>query len=420
VIDVDRPQSRGPAPSIVGSCESCVICASCGRHEGLLPEQSLTSTPAGLYLCPDCRKRARRRAPKRLVAAFRAGATHRAGAFAMAGSRARAAGSQARASAVARSRARASAVAGSLARAFVLAGSRARGSQLARFWWRGFALAGGAVLAVALVIAVAGGLWGARGRGTEGAAQGMAQPPPSTAPLRAAATAGATTVQPSNGPAKGPANVTPSTTPDPPVIAFQAGEPAVVRWRGNYGETRMQVIVPVRNQGKGWIEIPRSGSTYRLLQKGKEVASGVFTAALPATFGPGQTAYLVDTLSAAFVSPSGSVSTKADIKAIASTPPLPTFSVTDLQASVGAAGGLRVEGRVHNDGQAPAAWVIAGAVAVSADGRPLGAVYDPSTIGGLEPGSSVRFVCEYPGAPPLGKAARLHGVAFDAIDGPGG
>jgi hypothetical protein len=385
VIDADRPQSERPVASFVGFCEPCGrrLCASCGRHEGQVPEEGLTSTPAGLYLCPDCARRARPRAPKRLLAAIRAGAT---------------------------SRARGSAVARSWPRGWAVAGSRARRS----------AVAVGALLAVALAIAVLAGLSGARGRGSSSAAQGLTEPPPSSAAGRAAAAAGATTVEPSNGPASRPASVMPSTTPDGPAIAVQAGEPVVARWRGNYGETRMQVIVPVRNQGKGWIEIPRSGSTYRLLQKGKEIASGVFTAALPATFGPGQTAYLVDTLSATFVSPSGSVSTKADIKAIPSEPPAPTFSVTDLHASVGAAGGLRVEGRVHNDGQAPAAWVIAGAVAVGADGRPLGAVYDPSNIGRLEPGSSVRFVCEYPGAPPLAKAARLHGVAFDAIDGPGG
>jgi hypothetical protein len=195
------------------------------------------------------------------------------------------------------------------------------------------------------------------------------------------------------------------------------GPVAVRSWDGPYGETRLQVIQPVRNDGDRWVRLPRSLSTYRIVTTDdREVASGIFTAALPATIPPGETGYLVDTVSVAFVDPTDSDTVETDVRGIATEPPTGTLSVSDLRAAVGAGGGLRVTGRVQNDGSDPLRWVMAGAVALAPDGRPLGAVYDPTDVGRLGPGEALAFDTEYPGAPPIsaGVAVDLVGVAFEA------
>jgi hypothetical protein len=208
-------------------------------------------------------------------------------------------------------------------------------------------------------------------------------------------------------------------TADP---AFRVGEAAAVTWRGTFGETRLQVIVPIRNVGSGWFRLPRSTSTYRVLDdQGREIASGMFTAALPVTIGPSQVGYLVDTVSAAFLAPSGTPSVTTKVEAVAVDRPGTELAVADLAASTGASGGMRVTGVVRNDGSRPAEWVIAGAVLLARDGRPLAAVYDPSDGGRLEPGAAMAFDTEYPGSPPPppgGAGTTLIGFAFEALDNP--
>jgi hypothetical protein len=183
----------------------------------------------------------------------------------------------------------------------------------------------------------------------------------------------------------------------------------------------MQVIVPVRNVGAGWFQLPRSISTYRVRDDaGREIASGVFTAALPATIGPSQVGYLVDTVSAAFLAPSGTPSVTTEVDVVAVDRPATELALADFAASTGVSGGLRVTGLVRNDGSRPAEWVIAGAVLLAKDGAPLGAVYDPSDGGRLEPGAAMAFDTEYPGAPPPpdGAGTTLTGFAFEALDNP--
>jgi hypothetical protein len=335
------------------------FCEMCGRDQATITGGRLSPTAEGLYVCPECERGA---SPSRWSHAATA------------------------------------------ARAW--AGSRGHG----------YAVAGGAVLVAALAVAIQmSGALEHREEGTLGITE--AAPAGSAAPTTHVAVGSSTEASPSPR-SVGP-SVSPSEAPPPPAVAYTTAPPALVTWKGAFGETRVQVIVPVRNDGEGWMSIPRSGSTYRLLDSDSEVASGIFTAALPSTIGPGQTGYLIDTLSATFVSSSEPLSTTAEVKVVPSEAPTYTLSVSNLRASVGTEGGLRVEGRVQNDGRTATTWVIAGAVAVGSDGRPLGAVYEPSDIGRLEPGSSFHFTCEYPGAPPVTNAARLVGVAFDAIDGPG-
>jgi hypothetical protein len=205
-----------------------------------------------------------------------------------------------------------------------------------------------------------------------------------------------------------------------PEPAFQLGQAAAVTWQGSLEETRLQVIVPVRNVGSGWILLPRSTSTYRVGdENGDEVASGVFTAALPSSIGPGEVGYLVDTVSVAFVVPSGAPAVTAEVQAVAVDRPTTDLVLADLAASTGDSGGLRVTGRVRNDGSRAVEWVIAGAVLLGGDGRALAAVYDPTDGGRLEPAASLTFDTEYPGAPPpKSSGTSLVGIAFDSLDHP--
>jgi hypothetical protein len=197
------------------------------------------------------------------------------------------------------------------------------------------------------------------------------------------------------------------------------GDGVALSWSGPYGERRIQVIVPVHNDGAEWLALPQSTSTYRVEDaKGREVASGVFTAALPAAVAPHETGYLVDTVSAAFVAWRGRAVVDATVKAVALRPPSSTLHVTDLAVSTAPDGGLRVSGQIHNDGTTASGWVVAGAVVLDGAARPLGAVYDPGRIGRMEAGSSQPFDTTYPGAPapPASKATTLVGVAFEALD----
>ncbi|MFL5642431.1 MAG: hypothetical protein ACJ771_08825, partial [Chloroflexota bacterium] len=127
----------------------------------------------------------------------------------------------------------------------------------------------------------------------------------------------------------------------------------------------MQVIVPVTNGGKDWVALPRSASQYQVVDgRGRELASGLFTIALPGTIGPNETAYLVETVSAVFVAGSGTPSVKADVSAVVVAKPKASLSVTDVAAATGADGGLRLTGTVHNDGPTKTGWLVAGGVVV--------------------------------------------------------
>jgi hypothetical protein len=146
----------------------------------------------------------------------------------------------------------------------------------------------------------------------------------------------------------------------------------------------------------------------------------VFTASLPETLGPSQIGYLVDTVDVAFLAPNASPSVKAEVEAIAASRPTGKLFVADLAASKGASGGLRVTGRVRNNGTLATDWVVAGAVLLGQNGRPLAAVYDLSDVGRLDPGAALGFDTEYPGAPPPSTAAgtTLVGIAFEGLGNP--
>jgi hypothetical protein len=195
------------------------------------------------------------------------------------------------------------------------------------------------------------------------------------------------------------------------------GEPVIATWKGRYGETRVQIIQPVRNNGGGWLQLPRSSSTYLITDsEGVEVARGVFTAALPEYIGPGDTGYLVDTLSAAFASADEFRSAETTVDAIPVAKPDVALSVGGVELSQGVDGGLRATGSVRNEGATTARSVVAGIVAVGENGVAEGALLDLTDIGDLEPGMTLRFDTEYPGAPPIsgGSPGKVLGFAYSS------
>src|SRR3954471_11364239 len=208
-----------------------------------------------------------------------------------------------------------------------------------------------------------------------------------------------------------------STTPAAAAADLRVGPGTVRTWTGPYRETRMQVIVPVANEGKDPVALPRSASTYRVVDgRGRELASGLFTIALPGTIAPKETAYLVETVSAVFVAGSGTPKVTAHVAAIPVAAPTASLRVTDVAATTGPDGGMRVTGVVHNDGAAKTGWLVAGGVLVDPKGRAMGAAYDPGRVGPLDPGATAKFDTSYPGAPPPTNGTKLVGVAFEALD----
>jgi hypothetical protein len=222
-----------------------------------------------------------------------------------------------------------------------------------------------------------------------------------------------------------PSTGSPSVVPEATGPGSEAGEASVTvgegtvtTWTGPFGEARIQVIVPVRNTSAAWVGLPRSASRFRVVDGGgRELASGLFTIALPGAIAPDETAYLVETVSAAFVVGNGTPKVETTVEAVPADEPATSLQVTELQAEVGPDGGLSLKGTVENKGTTPADVLIAGGVVLDAEGRPLGAVYDPGLAGPVAAGASVPFETGYPGAPPPPDGdATLVGFAFEAND----
>ncbi|MEO6350817.1 MAG: hypothetical protein ABIP53_09205 [Candidatus Limnocylindrales bacterium] len=198
--------------------------------------------------------------------------------------------------------------------------------------------------------------------------------------------------------------------------ALSVGRAYIHTWEDSFGRSRLQVILAVRNDNARWVRFPAAGSTFRIFNETSEVAGGAFVA-LPAVIGPGETAYLVDTVNVPVVELTRALSAESDVAALYTDAPTVMLSITGLRLTSGTGGGMRATGRVHNDGGAGTGPVIAGAIALDRNGRPLAAVYDTIDVGRVDPGDSRPFATDYePGAPPVTAAMvdGVVGVAFEA------
>ncbi|MEO5885321.1 MAG: hypothetical protein ABIQ58_07410 [Candidatus Limnocylindrales bacterium] len=193
------------------------------------------------------------------------------------------------------------------------------------------------------------------------------------------------------------------------------GVPAILTWQDSFGRSRLQIILSVRNDDTGWVRFPREGSTYQVLDGDREVASRTYFA-LPAVIGPGETAFLVDTLGAPGVELRRGLTAVSDVVAVPTDRPTFALSITDLRLTSGLGGALRATGEVRNDSESTTGQVVAGAIALDRDGAPLAVVFDTFDVGRLDPGATRAFVTDtQPGGPPVidGTVSVVVGVAFD-------
>jgi len=282
-------------------------------------------------------------------------------------------------------------------------------------------MAGGVVAGIAVFgVAAAAVIALQLGNGTgspDGGVLGITRAGSSASPIESPAAAARASGAPSRAVPPESSSPRPVRSTPPRPVELTVGPGTVATWKGGLGETRMQVLVPVRNETSGWVAVDRSSSTYRVRDAtDQEIASGVFTAALPAAIEPNGTGYLVETVSVAFVTGHGPMTIEAHVAGSATDEPTAHLSVDDLRTATASDGGLRVTGRILNEGTAASGWVVAGVVVVDSAGKPISAVYDPGRIGTIPAGSSVPFDTTYPGAPPVNVSdTHLVGVAFEAL-----
>lgn len=271
-------------------------------------------------------------------------------------------------------------------------------------------VAGGAVAFLALALAfVAINLGRNDGRG--GVAGLTATPgPPATTPNPSSA-------QPSQSQAQPRASTAPRTASPPPAtgeVSVGVVESVVIPWVDPFGEVRAQVVAIVENEGPDRARIPSAESRYTITDAdGDRIAASLFAHAFPPVLEAGERGYLIDTQSALFVDLDEVAGVGVDVAFEPADALLSRLEVSGIDW-VETVDGLVVSGSVTNSGNAA---VEAGAVAVillGSDGSILGAVYDVTDIGRLEPGASAPFSTGYPGTPPINpnRVASTVGVAF--------
>jgi hypothetical protein len=208
----------------------------------------------------------------------------------------------------------------------------------------------------------------------------------------------------------------PAASVGEPEPSITVGTAMIRTWKDSFARSRLQVIVPVRNDGDRWVRFPDSVSTYQLLAADSEVQGGSLFA-LPAAIGPGDVSYLVDTVSFDGAEDTRDLMVTTDVVTLPTDPPENTLAVTEVRFTTGVGGGVLASGAVRNEGPATTRRVIAGAIALDRDGSPLAALYDSFDIGALDAGQARDFVTDsQPGAPPIaeGDLGETIGVAFEA------
>jgi hypothetical protein len=166
----------------------------------------------------------------------------------------------------------------------------------------------------------------------------------------------------------------------------------------------------------GAIEFVPGGSRYRLLDRsGREITHGVFTYAAPDRVAAGMDAYLIETVSTLFSTPSDIA--KAEVQP--ATRPAQTsealLRTDDVEWREGPDGGLEAIGKVVNDTGSDVGSAFVCVIFVGRDGQILGGVYDLTDVRELAPGASGEFATEYPGTGPVDRHAvgRVIAIAYE-------
>ncbi len=286
----------------------------------------------------------------------------------------------------------------------------------------------GAAVAAALPVVVAA-IALTTGGPAPGAAQGVAGSPRPAASLASVGAVAAvpTTAMTPSPPSTAPVATAPASPPTPasasPAASAKAsievGQRVVRSWIDPYGEVRAEVIVAVRNAGPSPAFLPSSETSYAVSDPaGREVAGGVFTYAFPRLIAPGQTAYLVDALSATFVERGDLARVDVEVGARPALPAASGLVVSGVRVEPKADAGIVATGIVRNDGSTPVRNGIVGVVVHDRAGGLLAVVYDLTDAAVLQPGEERAFSTSYPAAPPVDAAAIGSIEAFAVDDQP--
>jgi hypothetical protein len=211
-----------------------------------------------------------------------------------------------------------------------------------------------------------------------------------------------------------PGAARPSTSPGGLTIVSST----VKSWPGP-GVTRAQVLVKLRNDAPTALRFVPSGSRYRILDsKRREVASGVFTYAVPDRVAPGGYTYLLETVSALLVEPGEVGSVEVTPLTRVTEQADSVLTVAEVSWRRGAGGGLEATGIVTNNTSVTVGTGFVSVLFFDGHDALIGAVYDLTDIQNLAPGRSTRFATAYPGTAPLtpGSVARAEGIAFALQD----
>jgi hypothetical protein len=234
--------------------------------------------------------------------------------------------------------------------------------------------------------------------------------PSARSPLPTGAVAGAVArPSPSSGPGSTAApsrlGSAPRSSPEGTTTStVRVGEQAIVPWRDANGATQAEVIVGVRNEQSEPVRVEGGSSGYDVLDPhGLVVANGFFSYAFPEVVQPGRSSYLVARIGGAFVPPSdlSTLRLRLDVYPLPGGAPGPPPTISDLTWRRAADGGIEVSGTIVNASSAP---IVDGAVCVllrDGSNRILGAVYDPATIGHVQPNGRASFQTAFPGTPPI-------------------
>jgi hypothetical protein len=180
------------------------------------------------------------------------------------------------------------------------------------------------------------------------------------------------------------------------------------------GVTRVQILAVLRNDSSTPVQFVPSGSSYRIFDaRGRAVATGVFTYAVPDRLAHGEIAYLVETRSALFVSPRG-VDRVVVVPSVQSTSEAATLlSVTDVTWRTTATG-VEASGVVTNNTGRDIDEALVAVLFFASNDQLIGAVYDVADVQLLGRDESRRFSTAYPGTAPLasGDIARAEPIAY--------
>jgi hypothetical protein len=199
-------------------------------------------------------------------------------------------------------------------------------------------------------------------------------------------------------------------------VAVDVLRTAVRAWRDEFGSVVAHVLVEARNPGPGMVEMRGVDARYEIsAADGAVLHRGAFVYALPTIVPEGETAYFVDTVRLDFAESTELGTLEVEVGPATTTTTAETaLVVSDVTWERMPGDGLEVSGTVRNPFEASVPAAMVGVVLLDDDGGLLGAVYDATDIGGIEPGGDAQFSADYPRTPPIDPAAvgSVHAVAF--------